>query len=186
MDSPAAGRLRAAWDHELRGLQGSFSIDLRSLDGPVVSRDPATVHYAASTIKLAVLGALLRECSAGTPVGLGTRVQPRFPSAAGGSFALAQGDDQDDETWARLGQEVALTTLAERMIVASGNLATNLILERIGLDTVQAYLAGLGLAGQLRVGRLIGDTAAEALGITNTVTASGLASLMLGFARATA
>jgi beta-lactamase class A len=71
--------------------------------------------------------------------------------------------------------------LADRMITVSGNLAADLVLERVGFDAVRRYLDGLGLT-DLRVDRLIGDTAAEDHGITNTVTAAGLAELMVRLA----
>ena len=104
---------RQAWDEVLDGLSGRFSLDLRSLDGPVASRDPDASHYAASTIKLPVLMALLRDRIAQVPAALGVVVvHNRFPSAAGGTFELKQSDDQDDQTWSRLGMEVDLLDLA--------------------------------------------------------------------------
>jgi beta-lactamase class A len=124
-------------------------------------------------MKLAVLGALLEGRTTG-PV----TVHDRFPSAAGGEFTLLRADDQDDWTWDRLGQELDLSVLADRMVTVSGNLAADLVLERIGFDAVRRHLDGLGL-GDLRVDRLIGDSAAQDEGITNTVTAAGLAELMV-------
>jgi beta-lactamase class A len=167
-----AARLRAVWDAELDGLPGTFSLFLRS-DAVTVGREPDHPHYAASTMKLAVLGAALATGGTG-PV----TVHDRFTSAAGGKFTLLQTDDQDDWTWDRLSHEVELSVLTDRMITLSGNLAADLVLERIGFDTVRRYLDGLGLSA-LRVDRFIGDSAAEDLGITNTVTAAGLAELMV-------
>jgi beta-lactamase class A len=167
-----AARLRAAWDAELGAGSGTYSLVLRS-DGVVVTRDPDAPHYAASTMKLAVLGAVLDEGLSGPVV-----VHDRFASAAGGEFTLLQADDQDDWTWARLGRDVALSELADRMITVSGNLAADLVLERIGFDAVRRYLDGLGLH-DLRVERLIGDAAAQDQAITNTVTAAVLAELMV-------
>lgn len=176
-------RLRQAWEEVLDGMPGRFSLDLRSLDGPVAARDVDAPHYAASTIKLPVLMALLHDRAAGVQAAQGdVVVQDRFPSAVGGTFALRQSDDQDDATWTRLGTEVDLLDLADRMITVSSNIATDLIVERIGFDPVRRYLADLGLASRFRLDRLIGDSAAEDAGITNTVTASALASLMVTIA----
>jgi beta-lactamase class A len=178
-------RLTQAWDDVLLGLDGCFSVDLRSLRGRVADREADAAHYPASTIKLPVLMALLRERAVGNPAALDdVLVHGRFPSAAGGTFELQQSYDQDDRTWARLGTQVGLLDLADRMITVSSNIATDLIVERIGLETVRDYLDGLGLR-DFGVERLIGDSEAEAAGITNTVTAAGLATLMSAIANGT-
>jgi beta-lactamase class A len=176
-------RFRQAWDEVLDGQPGRFSLDLRSLDGPVASRDADASHYAASTIKLPVLMALLRDRIGQVPAALGgVVVHDRFPSVAGGTFELQQSDDQDDQTWSRLGIEVDLLDLADRMITVSSNIATDLIHERIGFESVRRWLVDHGLEGQLKVARLIGDFAAQDAAVTNTVTASGLATVMASVA----
>jgi beta-lactamase class A len=176
-------RLREAWDAELAGAAGTFSLALLGPSGAVASRDADVPHYAASTIKLAVLAVLLRERTAGRPDAFGlVDVHAEFAGVTGGPFPLRQSDDQDDDTWARLGRTADLLWLAERMIVVSGNLATDLVVERLGIGSVQRFLADARLSGPLGFTRLIGDAAAEAAGSTNTVTAAGLASLMTGIA----
>lgn len=169
-------RLRTAWDDELAGRPGRFSLSVLGPDGPVAARDADLAHYAASTVKLALVGTLLAA-----PVDLTEPVvvHADFPSRAGGRFELRQDDDQDDQTWAALGTAVPLGRLAGRMVVASGNLAAGLVAERLGFAAVAAFLAGAGLDG-VRFDRLIGDAAAEAAGFTNTVTAAGLAALLAG------
>ena len=181
-----AERFQQAWDDVLDGLSGRFSLDLRSLDERVASRDPDASHYAASTMKLPVLMALLRDRAAQVPAALDSVVvHDSFPSAAGSTFELNQSDDQDDETWRRLGTQVDLLDLADRMITVSSNIATDLIVERIGVDSVRRWLVAQGLEGQLQVARLIGDSAAQGAGTTNWVTASGLATIMATIATGT-
>lgn len=179
MQSAQLDELRAAWEHPLSGLDGRVGLQLRSSGRLLVQRDADQAHYAASTMKLAVLGTLLE------PDGLSALperlpVVDRFASAIGGEFTLYQADDQDDATWAQLGQDAAADDLVERMIVASSNLATDLLVSLIGLGRVQDFLARAGLAGRVDVRRLIGDAAAESAGITNTVTTAGLARLLEG------
>lgn len=181
MPTASADQLRDAWDAELAGLTGRFSLVLRSGGGVVAERDAHTPHYPASTVKLAVLGAVLAERAAGSQDAYGRLlVHERFDSAAGGTFVLRQADDQDDQTWARLGEEVDVLALTERMITVSSNIAMDLLAERVGFDSVRRFLARAGLDDAIRLERLIGDTTAEASGITNSVTAAGLASLMAG------
>ncbi len=185
MPTAFADQLRDTWDAELDGLAGRFSIVLRSAD-VVAGRDAHTPHYPASTIKLAVLGAVLADRASELQDAFRrVVVHERFDSAAGGTFVLQQADDQDDQTWARLGDEADVLELSERMITVSSNIATDLLVERLGLASVRRFLVRAGLDGPIRVERLIGDAAAEAAGITNTVTAAGLAALMSGFADAT-
>ncbi len=185
IDIGVSERLEEAWDDVLGNQDGLFSLELRSGD-VLASRDAHACHYPASTVKLAVLMALLRDRTAHVPAARGSVVvHDRFPSAVGGTFRLAQSGDQDDETWARLGTEVDLMELADRMVTVSSNIATDLIIERIGFPSVRRCLTDLGLASELRVDRLIGDDTAEAAGTTNTVTASALARLMTSIATGT-
>lgn len=152
-------------------------MQLRASGEVIAEHDADHAHYAASTMKLAVLGALLQD---GWTPSSELRVVDRFTSAVGGEFVVRQADDQDDPTWARLGQQVEIDHLAERMIVVSSNVATDVLAGWLGLPRVRAFVERAGLAGQIDVHRLIGDTAAETAGVTNTVTAAGLGRLMEG------
>ena len=174
-------QLEQAWDEEVTGLQGRFSLVLSSPEGPLATRDADAPHYAASTIKLAALGALLHGLEVGeVSEGGAVAVRDRFPSAVGGRFRLRQEDDQDDETWQYLGSLADLTWLADRMITVSGNLAAGLVMDEIGLPAVRGFLENAGLDRSIDVNRIIGDHVAEAADVTNTVTAAGLAALMAG------
>lgn len=181
MSTTFTERLRSAWDAQLDGRVGSFSLVLRAPGGELVSRSPDLRHYAASTIKLAVLCALLADRSAGVSAASGSVVvHESFASVAGGTFRLLRSDDQDDRTWGRLGSPVDVDELAERMISVSSNIATDLLVERLGFASVRRFLTSAGLDSVLRLDRLIGDAGAQAAGITNTVTAAGLVALMAG------
>lgn len=178
-----AERLEAAWDATLAGFPGRFSLALRPASGASALRDADAPHYAASTVKLAAFAAFFRDRAAGRAEASGTLgVHDRFIGVTGAEFTLRPVDDQDDDTWARLGGTAGVAWLAERMVVASGNLAADLVVERLGFDSVRRCLDVAGLADAIRFTRLIGDAAAEAAGLTNTVTAAGLASLMGGIA----
>jgi beta-lactamase class A len=110
-------------------------------------------------------------------------VRNRFRSAWDGSaFCLSQADDQDDETWDRVGREVPLRDLARHSIVHSGNLATDVLLSHVGAVEVAAVLADAGCSSRTRLPRGIGDQAAREHGLENTVTAADLALVMGGLA----
>jgi beta-lactamase class A len=140
---------------------------------PAFARQPDAPHYAASTMKVAVLAALYRSRALDDDV----VVVNDFASAAAGAPRFRIGRDGDGEVWDRLGQRVTLRWLARRMIVASSNLATNLILAHIGIDAVQGLLRDIGLRN-LRVERGIEDSAARVAGLDNVITARDLAALL--------
>ena len=153
------------------------SVWLGDLDGRViVERDADVPHYAASTMKLPLLVAALRRHESGEldldhPV----PVHNRFASAADGSaFSLDRADDQDDETWAALGEQRTLRTLAEHMTVKSGNLATNLVLEHVGAGAVAEVLSDAGASPTTVRTRGIEDAVAREAGLDNLVTAEDL------------
>jgi beta-lactamase class A len=97
-------------------------------------------------------------------------------------FRVDETEDSDPETWAAVGSDVRLGDLVERMVTVSGNLATNLVLEHVGLAEVAAVLADAGCSERTRVVRGIEDYAAREAGSDNLVTARDLALLMVALA----
>jgi beta-lactamase class A len=106
-------------------------------------------------------------------------VHEEFDSAAGGgvTYRSTADYDNDPEPWRLLGRTAPLRWLVRRMIVRSSNLATNLVLERVGLDAVAAAWRAAG-ARHAVVTRGIQDEPAQQAGLANLVTASDLAGLM--------
>ena len=70
--------------------------------------------------------------------------------------------------------------LAEHAITHSGNLATNLLLDVVGVTRSPTSLRLAGCSATTVVGRGIEDAAARRAGITNTVTAADLGMLLGG------
>ncbi len=170
--------LAAHWEREASGMPGEVSVHLRTRSGAVASRRAGSPHYAASTVKLAILVAALAEVVADRlALAQELEVRDAFPSAVGGTFTLRQADDQDDATWSRLGDGLPVGVLLERMVADSSNIATNLVAEQIGFDPVRQAMAA-ACAHDMTMNRLIGDERAEAAGVTNIATAWGLARLM--------
>ena len=168
-----------ALEAELDRVPGTVSIWYGRPGGPAAFvREPAAPHYAASLMKVAVLLALYRG---GYPLDVEVPVHNEFASAApgGGRFGCRESYDSDPLVWRRVGGSAPLGWLAERMIVASSNLATNLVLERVGLPAVADALSAAGSMDSTVV-RGIEDTAAADAGLTNLVTAADLAKLLGG------
>lgn len=168
-------------DAHLDKVPGTVSAYVGQLGaGPTWTRLPDATHYAASTMKVGVLVALHRAAEAGrldldTPI----PVRNAFDSALPGAprFACAQHYDNDDAVWDRVGGSAPLRWLAERMIVRSSNLATNICIGQVGLPAVAEVWALAGARHSV-TGRGIEDFAAREAGITNLVTAADLAALL--------
>ncbi len=153
-------------------------------DEPRVSVQPDHRHYSASTMKLPILVAAHRRAERGEvdldqPVTVHDDVDSVVP---GMRFRVDPGEDSDPETWSAMGRDVPLRSLVERMVTVSGNLATNLVLERVGLVEVAAVLADAGCSPRTQVVRGIEDYAARDAGTDNLVTADDLSRLMVALA----
>jgi beta-lactamase class A len=146
----------------------------------------AELHYeadrwfhGASTIKVAILLAVYGEIDRGRLVPQSRlHVRNRFLSAYDGSPFRIQADrDADSEVHAAIGKTMRVSELALHMIATSSNLATNLLLDLIGLEAVQRTIDRFGLTG-LDLRRGVEDEKAFEHGIVNRVTANGLVKLL--------
>ncbi|WP_432988828.1 serine hydrolase [Dactylosporangium sp. CA-233914] len=161
-------------------MNASVSIWVGDPGGPAWHcQDPDRPHGAASTMKVAVLAALYRAADAGElDLDAPVPVVNDFAGALGdGSrYRIDRGYDDEDEVWTRLGGTAPARWLARRMIVRSSNLATNLLLARVGLPAV-ADVWRLAGARHSVTARGIEDYAARDAGRDNVVTAADLAAL---------
>jgi beta-lactamase class A len=166
----------------LRAVDGSgeFGVWLGRLDGvPAFEHEAERTHYSASTMKLPVAMAMMRKVEAGElALDQPVTVHNDFASAAGGRFGVNRAEDDATATWTRMGSQVELGWLATEMISRSSNLATNLVLEQVGVDAAHAVLAEYG-PGASAIRRGIDDSAAQRAGISNTMSPAGLAGVLV-------
>jgi beta-lactamase class A len=135
--------------------------------------------HAASTIKVAILLAVFRAADEGRlRLDDSLHVRNRFIGTADGCpFHLNRDSDAMPELYKRIGRVAKISELAEGMIVASSNLATNLLLDYIGVEYARKILRDAQVEGvELRRG--VEDHAAHEKGINNQVTANGLLTLL--------
>ena len=138
-------------------------------------------HYfhAASTMKLAVLLGVFRQIDRGelnldAPV----HIRNRFTSIVNQEpFMLDLGRDADPDVYGHLGKTLTVRELAYWMITKSSNLATNLLVDVVGIGTIQQALDEMEIDG-MNVLRGVEDTAAFHAGLNNEVTANGLLKLL--------
>ena len=135
--------------------------------------------HAASTIKVAILvgvfGAIFRgELLPQSRV----HVRNRFLSAFDGSpYRVRLDRDANPDVHREVGRTLRVSELADAMITTSSNLATNLLLDLVGLDVLQRTIEEFGLTGvDLRRG--VEDEKAFEHGINNRITANGLVGLL--------
>ncbi|HVR69878.1 MAG TPA: serine hydrolase [Vicinamibacteria bacterium] len=135
--------------------------------------------HAASTMKLAVLLAVYRQVARGEmAVDEPVHVRNKFVSIVDRRpFKLEISRDGDPEVYANLGRTMTVKQLAYHMITTSSNFATNLLVDVVGVDTIQATLRELGVEG-VTVLRGVEDQAAHEAGLNNEVTANGLMKLL--------
>jgi beta-lactamase class A len=133
------------------------------------------VLHSASMMKVPVMMEIYRLASEGKlKLTDRIRVKNRFASIVDGSeYGLSAEDDSDTELYSRAGEELPLSDLVEIMITKSSNLATNLLIERVGADSVTALVRRLG-AENLTVRRGVEDSKAFRAGLNNVATAFDL------------
>src|ERR1041385_2178301 len=138
-------------------------------------------HYfhAASTMKLAVLLGVFREVERGQlSLDAPVHVRNRFTSIVNQEpFMLDLGRDADPDVYGHLGKTLTVKELAYWMITKSSNLATNLLVDVIGIPPIQFARDELDIDG-VRVLRGVEDQAAFAAGLNNEVTANGLLKML--------
>jgi beta-lactamase class A len=159
-------------------------IAFHTLDGKDewYSRADESFH-AASTMKVPVLIELFHQVKGGKlKLSDPLVVRNEFRSIADGSpFKLDAADDSEADLYKAEGQTRTISQLAELMITVSSNFATNLLIEKLGVENIRATVHSLDAEG-MNVLRGVEDGKAFEKGMNNTTTARGLATLMTAIA----
>jgi len=135
--------------------------------------------HPASTFKVHVMMEVFRQAATGS-LSLDDRLPiiNSFTSIADGSkYSLDVNDDAETTLYPRLGESESIGELTRLMIVRSSNLATNILLEKVGTENVDDLIQALGIQG-VTVKRGVEDGAAHRLGMNNSANARGLTQTM--------
>ncbi|HYD53054.1 MAG TPA: serine hydrolase [Gemmatimonadaceae bacterium] len=135
--------------------------------------------HAASTIKVAILLGVYAAIHDGSVQKISRlHVRNRFLSAWDAEpFRVQSERDANAVVHDAIGKTMRISELARHMIATSSNLATNLLLDLVGVDRVQRVLEEYDIDG-VDVRRGVEDERAHQRGINNRVTAHGLVSMM--------
>ena len=160
---------------------GLYYEDLRT--GETLSIDGLERFHAASTMKLPVMIQLFRDRDDGKiSLSDSLMVHDTFPSLVDGSpFTVDKADDSDSTLYGLVGRRVSVRHLLELMETVSSNLATDVLIERIGAARANATAHALG-ADSILVLRGVEDDKAYRAGMNNTTTARDLGVLLAAVA----
>lgn len=152
----------------MRNAQGRVSLYYRPLEGGCAQMYNADEPLmAASVIKIPIMVEAFRQFESGELDPAETyvlREEDKMPSCGALNRMHA-------------GLEVTMRDLVELMIVLSDNSATNVLIDRLGIDKVNACLRAQGVQ-KSTLRRKLFDRAGHAAGIENTVTAREMGMLL--------
>jgi beta-lactamase class A len=160
-------------------------VAFRTLDGKAEWFSRADdIFHAASTMKVPVMIELFHQAKQGKlKLGDSVTVKNEFHSLADGSvYTLDPADDSEADLYKAIGQTRTLRELCELMITVSSNFATNLLVEKVGVDNIRATVLALHADG-MNVLRGVEDNKAYDKGMNNTTTARGLLILLEAIAK---
>lgn len=178
-------KLNANIEERIRKSGAEVAIAFRTLDGQTAYslREEESFH-AASTMKIPVMIELFHQARQGKlKLEDALPVKNEFHSLADGSiYTLDPADDSETDLYKAAGETRTLRQLCELMITVSSNLATNLLIEKLGVENIRATVHSLHADG-MDVLRGVEDSKAFAKGLNNTTTALGLLQLLDAIAR---
>lgn len=154
--NPLAGDLKLKLAKQLQQMAADFDgvlgIAVKDLGtGETFFANADTVFPQASSIKIPILLEFFRQAQAGT-LKLDERVDVKKARMAAGSGVLLRFSDA--------GSALSLRDLAVLMIVLSDNTATNILIDRVGMQNVNDNLRRLGLT-QTRLQRIMLDVESQ-------------------------
>ncbi|MCK4560132.1 MAG: serine hydrolase [Calditrichia bacterium] len=137
--------------------------------------DTISLH-AASTMKVPVMMEVFRQSESGRySMEDSLTIRNEFRSIIDNSlFSLDIGEDSGDRLYSMIGKKESIRSLVNEMITYSGNLATNLLIDRVEAKNVQMFMESLG-AKDIQVLRGVEDLKVYRAGKNNTTTAKDLA-----------
>jgi beta-lactamase class A len=170
----------------LDSVEGDFAVAFRNLDdtSETLLFNEHSMFHAASTMKTPVMVELYRQAHAGRfDLDDSIRVQNEFRSIVdGSSYSLTPEDDSYEALYDHLGEKRPIRTLMREMITASSNLATNILIEKVGAERTTQTMRRYG-ADSIRVRRGVEDMKAYRQGLNNETSAHDLLVLLERIAR---
>ena len=169
---------------------GEVSVIYRPVSGALGGElliNPDVTYHAASTMKVPVMIELFRQIDANTiRLDDAIPVSNIFHSIVDGSeFTLSSNEAADGPVFLAIGKTMSYRDLCEQMITISSNLATNVLMEKLGVERIRLTVARLNAPG-MNVLRGVEDQKAFDKGMSNQTSARALMTLLTAIANGTA
>lgn len=171
--------LRKKIEDELKKQPGNnvayTFVDLQT--GERLSHQGTRSYHSASTMKTPVMVEAYRQAATGKfSLDDELEIYNEFISIADKRvvYSLSPADDSEKDLYTMIGQKTSWRDLIYRMITESSNLATNILIDKLGANNIMTTLQSIDADG-VQVLRGVEDTPAYEKGMNNAVTADGLA-----------
>lgn len=160
----------------LKDRQGTFAIAFKETGtGSELFLNEKENFHAASTMKTPVMIEVFKQAKEKKfSLDDSILVENSFKSIIDGSpFSMSLGDDSEDGLYSKIGKRETIRNLVFKMITVSSNLATNILIEKVGAENVMKTLRAMNV-NDMRVLRGVEDGKAFQAGKNNTTTAYDL------------
>lgn len=159
---------------KLNSLEGDFAVAFINLSDTTQSLfiNEREMFHAASTMKTPVMIELFKQAEAGNfSLNDSILVKNEFRSIVDSSrYKMDINEDSEGELYKKTGQRRTIRQLIEDMITMSSNLATNILIEKVGAQNVTHTMRSYG-ADSIKVLRGVEDIKAFEQGLNNRTTA---------------
>lgn len=156
--------------------KGTFAVAYKNLKtGETLLINEREIFHAASTMKTPVMMEVFKQAGNGKfSFGDSLTLKNEFKSIVDGTtFSLSPSDDSELTLYNHLGSKRTIDALVYDMIIASSNLATNMIIELVDAKHVTSTLREIG-AQDMQVLRGVEDGKAFEKGLNNVTSAFDL------------
>jgi beta-lactamase class A len=175
----------AAIEKHIDESNADVGVSFRTLDGKSEWEFQADQFFhAASTMKVPVMIELFRQQKEGMlDLSDSLPIRNEFHSIVDASvYKLDLADDSEAELYKAEGQTRTISQLCDLMITVSSNLATNLIIQKLGIANIRSTVDSFGATG-VQVRRGVEDQKAFDKSLNNTTTPRGLQILLTAIAQ---
>lgn len=175
--APDKKQLKKSVQTQLDSLDGTFAVAFKSLEdsSKALFINEEEMFHAASTMKTPVMVELFKQAEAGKfSLGDSILVKNEFRSIVDSSkYRMDISSDSEGELYDLIGQKRTIRQLIDDMITMSSNLATNILIEKVGAENVTQTMRSYG-ADSIRVLRGVEDIKAYKQGLSNRTNAMDL------------
>lgn len=161
-------------EEKLYALEGDFALAFKNMadTSETIFINEREMFHAASTMKTPVMIELYKQAAQGKfSLDDSILVKNEFRSIVDSSrYQMSVDEDSEGELYKMIGKMRTIRDLMDDMITMSSNLATNILIEKVGAQNVTETMREFG-ADSIRVLRGVEDIKAYEQGLSNRTTA---------------